>query len=98
MRTFAGLSGAKTSLDLVRVLNRRRVMAGPKGGRKIANFWAGRRVFAALAANRNPDNDEQVRHAVFPSKRALERSRPIRGNSFLSSGPCSKPVNASLRG
>ena len=31
---------------------------------------------------------------VFPSRRARVLARPIRGNSFLSSGPCSSPVSA----
>src|SRR6185312_5488065 len=66
--------------------------------RETSKFWASRRVFAGLAANRNPDNEARSLHAVFPSRRARDRSRPIRGNSFLSSGPCSSPVNARRRG
>src|ERR1051325_4687272 len=65
---------------------------------EVSKFGASRRVFAGLAANRNPDNEANSLHAVFPSRRARDRSRPIRGNSFLSSGPCSWAVNASRRG
>jgi len=37
-------------------------------------------------------------HAVSPLSRARTRARAMRGSSFLSSGPCSRPVSASRSG
>ena len=69
--------------------------ARKRRGRK--RFRQTEKLRARSAANSNSGltrND----HAVSPLSRATDLSRPIRGNSFLSSGPCSSPVSASLNG